>query len=67
MLHSENRVSVLVEFNGLIPATFVLVLSSLQAMMREGELAFQRWIVLSDNSNDAANIEIAPPAYARRR
>lgn len=64
-LHGERIPGALVEFHGLIPATFVPVLSNLQKMMRKGELAFQEWVVPTENSGHAAVCDIPPPAYAR--
>ena len=65
-LHGEKVPGVLIEFHGLIPGTFVPVLSNLQQMMREGELAFRQWIVPTETLNDDAALhDVPPPAYAR--
>lgn len=64
-LHGERITGVLVEFHGLIPATFVPILSNLQKMMRKGELAFQEWVLPTENSSNATICDIPPPAYAR--
>ncbi|KAL2754249.1 hypothetical protein ACRALDRAFT_1049711 [Sodiomyces alcalophilus JCM 7366] len=66
-LHGERITGVLVEFHGLIPATFVPILSNLQKMMREGDLAFREWVLpMEEASNNAAAIcDMPPPAYAR--
>lgn len=64
--HGERTVGVLVEFHNLIPATFVPILSSLQQMIRDGELAFQRWILpTAPLDGVSVNSNIPPPAYAR--
>ncbi|CAI7603373.1 unnamed protein product [Penicillium glandicola] len=64
-IYSEKIPGVLVEFHGLIPATFAPILRNLQRIQREGELAFQKWI-LPDQNGDKRNINIPPPAYARK-
>ena len=67
-IHTEHLKGVLVEFNGLIPATFAPILANLKQMMRDGEMPFQQWILPTtgpDGSN-TTNI-IPPPAYARKR
>ena len=66
-LHGGRITGALVEFHGLIPGTFVPVLANLQRMMKEGELAFQQWIVPAEDVHDAGTArDIPPPAYARR-
>lgn len=64
-LHGEERIGVLVEFHGLIPATFTPVLSNLQAMLRSGDLSFRRWIVPTEETGQIA-ATIPLPMYARR-
>lgn len=56
---------ILVEFHGLIPATFVPILENLQQIQREGDLAFRKW-VLPDYKSDEDRHNIPPPAYARK-
>ncbi|KAL4865893.1 hypothetical protein BDV12DRAFT_210786 [Aspergillus spectabilis] len=63
-LYSEKLTGVLVDFHGLIPATFVPILKNLQRIQREGELAFQKW-VLPGRQDDGGHC-IPPPAYARK-
>lgn len=65
-LHGENIPGVVIEFRGLIPATFAPILANLQQIMKKGELAFQQWIfppVSMDSDHIPA--DIPPPAYAR--
>ncbi|KAJ5545400.1 hypothetical protein N7461_007704 [Penicillium sp. DV-2018c] len=64
-LYSENLTGVLVEFHGLIPATFVPILENLQQIQREGDLAFRQW-VLPGQMGDNGGPNIPPPAYARK-
>ena len=59
---------VLIEFPGVLPATFTPVLENLQEMQRLGRLPFRQWILpdrISDTSDDG-KIDIPPPLYARR-
>lgn len=44
-LYSERLTGILVEFHGLIPATFVPILENLQQIQREGDLAFRKWVL----------------------
>ncbi|KAJ5044591.1 hypothetical protein NUH16_001397 [Penicillium rubens] len=64
-LYSERLTGILVEFHGLIPATFVPILENLQQIQREGDLAFRKW-VLPDYKSDKDRHNIPPPAYARK-
>lgn len=64
-LYSGRLTGILVDFHGLIPATFVPILRNLQRIQREGELAFQKWI-LPARKDDEDNQSIAPPAYTRQ-
>ncbi|KAJ5335800.1 uncharacterized protein N7506_005736 [Penicillium brevicompactum] len=64
-LYSKKVPGILVDFHGMIPATFMPILKNLQRIEREGELSFQKWI-LPGRSNDGAGHIIPPPAYARR-
>ncbi|KAL5337619.1 hypothetical protein BJX70DRAFT_409080 [Aspergillus crustosus] len=64
-VYSEKLTGVLVDFHGLIPATFVPILKNLQRIQREGELAFHRWVLPGLHNADEAR-RIPPPAYARK-
>ncbi|KAJ6003313.1 hypothetical protein N7451_005860 [Penicillium sp. IBT 35674x] len=64
-LYSKKLTGILVDFHGLIPATFAPILKNLQRIQREGELAFQKWI-LPGRKNDEDGHSIPPPAYARK-
>ena len=58
----------LIEFPGVVPATFTPVLENLQDMQRLSRLPFRQWI-LPDRISDASEngkIDIPPPLYARR-
>lgn len=66
-LSCEKTRGVLIEFPGVLPATFTPVLKNLQEMNRLGRLPFQQWI-LPDKTQSAKRIEkvdIPPPLYAR--
>ncbi|KAJ5769858.1 uncharacterized protein N7511_001909 [Penicillium nucicola] len=63
-LYCEEVSGVLVDFHGLIPATFVPILKNLQRTQQERELAFQQWILPARyHEYDSSNMP--PPAYAR--
>ncbi|KAJ5887927.1 hypothetical protein N7495_007968 [Penicillium taxi] len=64
-LYSEKLTGILVDFHGLIPATFVSILKNLQRVQREGYLAFRKW-VLPGHKDDEHGHSIPPPAYARK-
>ncbi|KAJ6185870.1 hypothetical protein N7519_007171 [Penicillium mononematosum] len=64
-IYSEKIPGTLVDFHGLIPATFVPILRNLQRVQREGELTFQKWILPGQNG-DKGTTNIPPPAYARK-
>jgi hypothetical protein len=67
-IYVEKQEGVLIELPGLIPETFMPILENLQQMMRDGDLAFRRWILpASDDNGGPAPTVIPPPAYARRR
>ncbi|KAF5017404.1 hypothetical protein F66182_10670 [Fusarium sp. NRRL 66182] len=53
---------VLVDFNGVIPDTFVPILKNLQKIKRENHIAFQRWILPGTSEEQ----DSAAPLYARR-
>lgn len=53
---------VLIEFPGVLLATFVPILETLQRMQRLGVLPFRQWIVPDSSS---ARVDVPPPVYAR--
>ncbi|KIW22051.1 uncharacterized protein PV07_12556 [Cladophialophora immunda] len=58
----------LIEFPGILPATFTPILENLQDMQRLSRLPFRRWI-LPDRMSDLQEttmISIPPPLYARK-
>lgn len=59
----------LLEFPGVLPATFVPILENLQNMQRLSRLPFQQWLV-PDRHSSPSNLkiyhDIPPPLYARR-
>ncbi|CAH0047223.1 unnamed protein product [Clonostachys solani] len=61
-LFQQKAQGFLVDFPGLIPATFHPVLVNLQRVQREGDLAFRQWILPSAHGNLK---DIPPPAYSR--
>lgn len=61
-LWREGTQGVLVDFNGIIPETFVPILNNLQAIKEENHIAFQNWILPSLGEND----RMQPPLYARK-
>lgn len=65
-VYSEKLTGILVEFHGLIPATFVPILENLQRIQREGDLAFRKW-VLPGHRGEEDGHSIPPPAYARKQ
>lgn len=64
-LHGEETSGVLIEFHGLILATFTPVLSNLQAVLRSGDLSLRRWIVPTEEAGQVSAV-IPLPMYARR-
>jgi hypothetical protein len=64
-LYSEGIAGILVDFHGLIPATFFPILKNLQRIQSKGEIGFQRWILPSPK-DDQDGQKIPPPAYARK-
>ncbi|KAH6616003.1 hypothetical protein B0J18DRAFT_403352 [Chaetomium sp. MPI-SDFR-AT-0129] len=71
-MYVQKQEGVVVELPGLIPDTFVPVLRNLQRMMRDGGLAFRRWILPAEAEEDDEGREagngtvISPPMYARK-
>lgn len=66
-LHGQGQQArgMLVEFHGLIPATFSPILKNLQRMMGEGHMTFEQWLVPGRLPQTDA-LHIPPPAYARK-
>ncbi|PYI22896.1 hypothetical protein BO99DRAFT_377209 [Aspergillus violaceofuscus CBS 115571] len=64
-IYSKKLTGILVDFHGLIPATFAPILKNLQRIQREGELAFQKWILPGRKDSEDGH-RIPPPAYARK-
>jgi hypothetical protein len=68
-LSLDRAQCVLLEFPGVLPATFVPILENLQNMQRLSRLPFQQWL-LPDRHGGSSNLkmhhDIPPPLYARR-
>ncbi|KAI9804272.1 MAG: hypothetical protein M1833_007079 [Piccolia ochrophora] len=71
----SDHKNILVEFPGILMATFVPILENLQSMQKRGRLPFQRWIAptpIDSGQYDtiltqSSTIDhIPPPCYARR-
>ncbi|KAH9907356.1 hypothetical protein F4778DRAFT_768940 [Xylariomycetidae sp. FL2044] len=62
-VHGERLQGTLVDFKGLIPATFTPILRNLQMMSRDGHLSFKQWILPSAGETDPRDIPL--PMYAR--
>ncbi|OQE10607.1 hypothetical protein PENFLA_c086G06313 [Penicillium flavigenum] len=65
-LYSKRLTGILVDFHGLIPATFAPILKNLQRIQREGDLAFKKWILPSRKDEEDGH-SIPPPTYARKQ
>lgn len=65
-LYSKRLTGILVDFHGLIPATFAPILKNLQRIQREGDLAFKKWILPSRKDEEDGH-SIPPPTYARKK
>ncbi|KAF5557229.1 NFX1-type zinc finger-containing protein [Fusarium mexicanum] len=61
-LFQENTMGVLVDFNGVIPDTFMPILKNLQKIKRENHIAFHNWILPTSGENN----RMPPPLYARK-
>ncbi|SCV33448.1 uncharacterized protein FFB14_04511 [Fusarium fujikuroi] len=61
-LYNTKALGVLVDFNGVIPDTFVPILKNLQRIKGENHIAFQQWILPSPPEDRI----VAIPGYARR-
>lgn len=57
----------LVEYPGILPATFIPILENLQDMQRLSRLPFRQWIIPDKIGNEQAakKMNIPPPLYAR--
>ncbi|KAK8143852.1 hypothetical protein G3M48_006653 [Beauveria asiatica] len=67
-LSSSRAQGVLVEFPGVIPATFIPVLENMQNMQRLGAFPFQDWILPEKTKQGFGDTtaNIPPPRYARK-
>ncbi|TQV90192.1 NF-X1 finger and helicase domain-containing protein [Cordyceps javanica] len=67
-LSSSREQGVLVEFPGVIPATFMPVLENMQNMQRLGAFPFQDWILPEKTKQGFGDTtaNIPPPRYARK-
>lgn len=57
-----------IEFPGVIPATFVPVLENIQQMQKISRLPFEKWIVpklATESASRNAGVHVLPPVYAR--
>ncbi|KAF4439729.1 NFX1-type zinc finger-containing 1 [Fusarium acutatum] len=61
-LFQDNTMGVLVDFNGVIPDTFMPILKNLQKIKRENHIAFHNWILPTSGENNS----MPPPLYARK-
>ncbi|KAM0417324.1 hypothetical protein ACHAPT_012640 [Fusarium lateritium] len=61
-LWRDRAPGALVDFNGVIPGTFMPILKNLQKIKRENHIAFQQWILPGTSAND----NMPPPLYARK-
>ncbi|KAK3947200.1 hypothetical protein QBC32DRAFT_355035 [Pseudoneurospora amorphoporcata] len=68
-LHTSKQSGILVDLPGVIPETFVPVLTNLQRIMSEGELPFSQWILPTHGNagEPPQQLTIPPPAYARKQ
>ena len=67
-LSCQNKSGLLVEFPGVLLATFVPVLENIQKMYRLSRLPFRQWIVPDRTSSQGflpKAVNIPPPLYAR--
>lgn len=67
-LSDQQAQGLLVEYPGILPATFIPILENLQDMQRLSRLPFRQWILPDrvDGMQEAARINIPPPLYARK-
>ncbi|RMZ85019.1 hypothetical protein DV738_g273, partial [Chaetothyriales sp. CBS 135597] len=67
-LSCQKARGVLIEFPGVLPATFIPILENLQDMQQQSRLPFRQWI-LPDRVSDiqeAGQANVPPPLYARK-
>ncbi|KAK5189250.1 hypothetical protein LTR47_011248 [Exophiala xenobiotica] len=67
-LSCQKTRGMLIEFPGILPATFMPILENLQDMQRHSRLPFRQWIVPDSvsRSQEAAADSIPPPLFARK-
>ncbi|KAF1993893.1 NFX1-type zinc finger-containing protein 1 [Amniculicola lignicola CBS 123094] len=67
-LSCQKARGALIEFPGVLPATFVPILENLQDMQRLSRLPFRQWILpdRTGNTQGVAKTDIPPPLYARK-
>jgi Zinc finger C-x8-C-x5-C-x3-H type (and similar) len=67
-LSYQKARGLLIEFPGILPATFIPILENLQDMQRLSRLPFRQWILPDriGDTQEAAKIDIPPPLYARK-
>ncbi|KAH9865451.1 hypothetical protein J1614_009035 [Plenodomus biglobosus] len=66
--NANGSCGILLEFPKVMPATFVPILESLQAMQRLNRLPFKDWIIpnkVNDPSQSRTVADVPPPLYAR--
>lgn len=58
----------MIEFPGILPATFTPILENLQDMLRLSRLPFRQWILpdKSGESRGEETVDVPPPRYARQ-
>jgi len=64
-LSCQNTRGVLIEFPGILLATFLPILENLQNMHRFGRLPFRQWILPDRHIISAKPLDIPQPLYAR--
>ena len=67
-LSCQNTRGVLIEFPGVLPATFTPILENLQNMQQQSRLPFRQWILpdrIGTNGNTSPFVDVPPPLYAR--
>ncbi|KFY97455.1 hypothetical protein V500_02048 [Pseudogymnoascus sp. VKM F-4518 (FW-2643)] len=64
-LSCQSTQGALIEFPGILLATFLPILENLQNMHRFGSLPFRQWILPDRHTISAKPLDIPPPLYAR--
>jgi hypothetical protein len=64
-LSCQDTRGALIEFPGILLATFLPILENLQNMHRFGRLPFRRWILPDRHTISGNPLDILPPLYAR--